>query len=159
MLILLHCLKIIHAFVTDLSNSWDFAERYEKAFKPLYVMTKDMQAEHVSLSDFYLQWIIATQKVKQTEPNPFASELVASMGKRLQNLQKSRAFKMAIYLDPWLNYAGSKLFCNEEKEEIQVRIFFSFDSTSQVVLLLIYPFLSIPLLPTNSHLYKQHHLP
>ncbi|XP_065074186.1 uncharacterized protein LOC135698221 [Ochlerotatus camptorhynchus] len=106
----------------DLSDSWEFAEKYEQAFKPLYVLTKDMQAEHVSLSDFYLQWIIATQKVKQTEPNPFAGVLVVSMNNRLRNLQNSRAFKMALYLDPRLNYAGSKLFSNEEKEEIQAYI-------------------------------------
>lgn len=93
---------------------------YEQAFKPLFVLTKDMQAEHVSLSDFYLQWLIATQKVKITEPNPFAGQLVTSMNNRLQNLKTSRAFKMALYLDPRLNYAGSKLFSNEEKEEIQV---------------------------------------
>lgn len=117
-------------FVIDLSNSWEFAENYEKSFKPLYVLTKDMQSEHVSLSDFYLKWLIATQKVKQTEPNPFAGQLVASMNKRLQNLTNSRAFKMALYLDPRLNYAGSKLFNTEEKEEIQVRLTFLYNCHS-----------------------------
>ncbi|XP_062559975.1 uncharacterized protein LOC134224580 [Armigeres subalbatus] len=103
----------------DLTDSWQFAENYEQAFKPLFLLTKDMQAEHVSLSDFYLQWLIATRKVEMTKPNPFASELVASMSKRLSNLKQSRAFKMALYLDPRLNYAGSSLFNNEEKAEIQ----------------------------------------
>ncbi|XP_055550695.1 uncharacterized protein LOC129733129 [Wyeomyia smithii] len=41
------------------------------------------------------------------------------MEKRLQSLKNSRAFKMTLYLDPRLNYAGSKLFSYEEKEEIQ----------------------------------------
>ncbi|XP_055637192.1 uncharacterized protein LOC129775933 [Toxorhynchites rutilus septentrionalis] len=103
----------------DLSDSWNFAEQYEAAFKPLYTLTEDMQTEHVFLSDFYLQWIVATQKVKKTEPNLFAGELVANMNNRLQNLRSSRAFKMALYLDPRLNFAGSKLFTHEEKEEIQ----------------------------------------
>ncbi|XP_055537385.1 uncharacterized protein LOC129725490 [Wyeomyia smithii] len=91
----------------DISDSWDFATQYEQAFKHVYKLTIDMQAEHVSLSDFFVQWLIASEKVKQTKPNPFASELVTSMEKRLQSFKNSRAFKMALYLDPRLNYAGS----------------------------------------------------
>lgn len=81
-----------------------------------------MQSDHVSLSEFYLQWMITIQKVKKMGTNPFSAPLIESLNKRLLNLRTSRAFKMALYIDPRLNFAGSKLFSSEEKEEIQVKL-------------------------------------
>ncbi|XP_021694220.1 uncharacterized protein LOC110674260 [Aedes aegypti] len=104
----------------DLSLSWTFAEHYEEAFKPLFICTKKMEAAHVSLSDFYLEWMITIQKVKKLQSNPFSEPLVQTLTSRLANLRGSRAFKMALYFDPRLNFAGSTLFNSEEKEEIQV---------------------------------------
>ena len=104
----------------DLTESWKFMEDYCEAFQPLFICTKDMQATHVSLGDFYLKWLIAIQKVKQVHPNPFVEPLVKSMDTRLALLKKSRAFKMSLYIDPRLNYAGSSLFDADEKEKIQV---------------------------------------
>ncbi|XP_055543350.1 uncharacterized protein LOC129728902 [Wyeomyia smithii] len=103
----------------DLSGSWDFTRQYAEAFKPLFICTKNMQSKHISLSEFYLQWMITIQKVKKMETNPFSAPLVESLNKRLTSLRTSRAFKIALYLDPRLNFAGSKLFTSEEKEEIQ----------------------------------------
>lgn len=79
-----------------------------------------MQSEHVSLPDFYLQWLMAVMEVSKLAQNPFAAPLTGALTKRLENLKTSRAFKMALYLDPRLNYMGSKLFSVEEKELVQV---------------------------------------
>lgn len=79
-----------------------------------------MEAAHVSLSDFYLEWMITIQKVKKLQSNQFSEPLVQTLTSRLANLRGSRAFKMALYFDPRLNFAGSTLFNSEEKEEIQV---------------------------------------
>ncbi|XP_062715501.1 uncharacterized protein LOC134291582 [Aedes albopictus] len=103
----------------DLSQSWTFAEHYEEAFRPLFLCTKKMEAANVSLSEFYLEWMIAIQKVKKLQSNPFSAPLVETLTSRLANLRGSRAFKMALYLDPRLNFAGSTLFSSDEKEEIQ----------------------------------------
>lgn len=111
-----------HVSILDLSQSWTFAEHYEEAFRPLFLCTKKMEAAHVSLSEFYLEWMIAIQKVKKLQSNPFSAPLVETLTSRLANLRGSRAFKMALYLDPRLNFAGSTLFSSDEKEEIQVSI-------------------------------------
>ncbi|XP_065084689.1 uncharacterized protein LOC135706932 [Ochlerotatus camptorhynchus] len=103
----------------DLSNDWEFIGNYVQAFKPLYYCTKNMQSEHVSLPDFYLQWLLAVMEVSKLTQNPFATPLTAALTNRIENLKTSRAFKMALYLDPRLNYMGSKLFTSDEKELIQ----------------------------------------
>ncbi|XP_055540597.1 uncharacterized protein LOC129727133 [Wyeomyia smithii] len=103
----------------DLSNNWKFIIDYEQAFKPLFLTTKEMQSPHVSLSDFYLKWIVAIQKIKAMNKNPFSESLVTTLTTRLAALRESQAFKMALYLDPRLNFAGSTLFTSDEKEEIQ----------------------------------------
>ncbi|XP_029730127.2 uncharacterized protein LOC115267345 [Aedes albopictus] len=104
----------------ELGETWDFIRIYQQAFKPLYLCNKNMQARHVSLPDFYLQWLMAIMEVRKMKQNRFSEPLQEALTKRLQNLLKSRAFKIALYLDPRLNYMGSKLFSSEEKEQIQV---------------------------------------
>lgn len=106
--------------ISDLSNDWKFIGDYVQAFKPLYCCTKNMQSKHVSLPDFYLQWLQAVMAVSKLTQNPFAAPLTSALTKRLDNLKTSRAFKMALYLDPRLNYMGSKMFSVEEKELVQV---------------------------------------
>ncbi|XP_058465011.1 uncharacterized protein LOC131438775 [Malaya genurostris] len=102
----------------ELDDSWDFIKNYEQAFKPLYSCTVNMQAEHVSLPDFYLHWLMAIMEVSKLN-NPFSTPLTEALTNRLKNLCHSRVFKMALYLDPRLNYMGSNLFKAEEKEQIQ----------------------------------------
>ncbi|XP_062549966.1 uncharacterized protein LOC134214657 [Armigeres subalbatus] len=103
----------------DLGDTWDFVRNYEQAFKPLYICTKNMQSQHVSLPDFYLQWLMSIMEVSKLAQNPFSAPLREALTSRLQNLRQSRAFRMALYIDPRLNYMGSKLFNLEEKEHIQ----------------------------------------
>ncbi|XP_055551209.1 uncharacterized protein LOC129733684 [Wyeomyia smithii] len=78
-----------------------------------------MQETHVSLSDFYMAWLMATSEIKKVKNNPFVASILTSLNKRLATLRESRAFKMALFLDPRFNYRGSTVFTAEEKEEIQ----------------------------------------
>ena len=87
-----------------------------------------MQAVHVSLNEFYLQWVISIEKVRKMISNPFSAPLVEALTTRLASLRNSRAFKMALYLDPRLNFAGSTLFSSDEKEEIQVKNKFTYNN-------------------------------
>ncbi|XP_062551259.1 uncharacterized protein LOC134216373 [Armigeres subalbatus] len=103
----------------DLGETWQFIQNYVKAYKPLYICTKNMQERHVSLPDFYLQWLLAIMEVSKLKDNPLSTALKDALTSRLEKLRQSRAFKMALYLDPRLNYMGSKLFHPEEKEHIQ----------------------------------------
>lgn len=79
-----------------------------------------MQEAHVTLPDFYKQWLMALSEVRKLSNNQFAASLHESLTKRLTNLRNSQAFKMALYLDPRFNFCGSKLFTAGEKAEIQV---------------------------------------
>ncbi|XP_065090374.1 uncharacterized protein LOC135711433 [Ochlerotatus camptorhynchus] len=103
----------------DLSSLWTFVDHYYDAFKPLYICTKKMQESHVSLSDFYMAWLMATSEVQKVTDNPFVPALIQSLRTRLDALRHSRAFKMGLFLDPRFNYHASKLFTGDEKEEIQ----------------------------------------
>ncbi|XP_055534133.1 uncharacterized protein LOC129723755 [Wyeomyia smithii] len=103
----------------DLSEHWTFMHDYQSAFKPLYVCTKTMQEGHVTLPDFYKQWLMAPSEVKKLSGNQFAAPLYESLMKRLTSLRNSRAFKMALYLDPRFNFCGSRFFTASEREEIQ----------------------------------------
>ncbi|XP_029734556.1 uncharacterized protein LOC115269892 [Aedes albopictus] len=98
----------------DLTDHWNFIDNYYEAFKPLYICTKKMQAEHVSLPDFYMFWLMAISEVRKMQNNPFVPGLLNSLTTRLANLRGSRAFKISLFLDPRFNYRGSK-----KKVEIQ----------------------------------------
>ena len=106
--------------MADLSDNWKFVDDYYEAFKSLYLCTKKMQEEHVSLPDFYMAWLMATSEVQKVKSNCFAPDLLKSLRTRLARLRESRAFKMALYIDPRFNYRGSMFFSPEEKMEIQV---------------------------------------
>lgn len=106
----------------DLADHWNFIDNYYEAFKPLYICTKRMQEAHVSLPDFYMAWLMAISEVRKFSSNPFVPDLLKSLKNRLAALRESRAFKMALYVDPRFNYHGSTFFSPEEKVEIQVKL-------------------------------------
>lgn len=105
----------------DLKDHWTFIRDYQRAFQPLYICTKTMQEAHVSLSDFYTQWLKAVSDVGKLKDNQFAVPLHESLMNRLTKLRDSQAFKMSLYLDPRYNFCGSRLFEDaRDKEEVQV---------------------------------------
>ncbi|XP_058448985.1 uncharacterized protein LOC131428945 [Malaya genurostris] len=103
----------------DLSNQWSYIEHYYDTFKPLYICTKQMQEKHVSLSDFYMAWLMATSEVQKVRENSFSPHLLRSLNNRLNVLRQLKVVQMALYLDPRFNYRGSKIFTAEEKDKIQ----------------------------------------
>ncbi|XP_055610540.1 uncharacterized protein LOC129757363 [Uranotaenia lowii] len=103
----------------DLSEHRDFIHEYENALKPLYISTKEMQAKHLSLGDFYIQWLRCLMEVKQLTTNELAKSLIISLTTRLQQLKNNFAFKAALLIDPRFNYLSSAVFMPEEKESIR----------------------------------------
>lgn len=79
-----------------------------------------MQESHVGLSEFYKQWLMALAEIQKLKDNPFIAPLNESLMTRLSSLRGSRAFSMALYLDPRFNFLGSTLFTPNEKCDIQV---------------------------------------
>lgn len=82
-----------------------------------------MQDTHLSLSECYIQWLMVVSQLRKLDSNSFAADLIESLTTRLQKLRTSRAFQMAIYLDPRFTYLGSKIFEQEEKDVVQVCFF------------------------------------
>ncbi|XP_055643131.1 uncharacterized protein LOC129779594 [Toxorhynchites rutilus septentrionalis] len=103
----------------DLSSHWEFIQNYTEAFKPVYICSQNLQGSHVSLSDFYITWLIAIGKVRRFHKNPLAIKLAETLQSRFSKLRLSQAFRMALYMDPRLNFVNSAIFNVEEKELIQ----------------------------------------
>lgn len=79
-----------------------------------------MQANHLPLSECYIQWLMVVNEIRKLDSNPFAADLTQSLSNRLESLRTSRAFKMAIYLDPRFTYLGSKIIEHDQKDIVQV---------------------------------------
>ncbi|XP_062703027.1 uncharacterized protein LOC115256375 [Aedes albopictus] len=101
---------------------WEFIEHYVQAFEPLDICTKKLQERHVSLSDFYIAWLMTINSVRNMFSNPFAQKLTKALTDRLVKLKSSQAFQMALFVDPRLNFLNSKLFNEDEKLHIQTCI-------------------------------------
>ncbi|XP_065095790.1 uncharacterized protein LOC135717588 [Ochlerotatus camptorhynchus] len=101
----------------DLSEHWDYIHDYKNALQPVYVSTKEMQAKHMSLGDFYINWLRCMMEVKQQPMNELAKSLATSLQTRLQQLQQNLPFKAALLVDPRFNYISSSVLTLEEKEE------------------------------------------
>ncbi|XP_055605384.1 uncharacterized protein LOC129753579 [Uranotaenia lowii] len=103
----------------DLSEHWDFIHNYKNALKPLYISTKEMQAKHLSLGDFYIQWLRCLMEVKLLTTNELAKSLIISLTTRLQQLKNNVVFKAALLIDPRFNYLSSAVLTPGEKEPIR----------------------------------------
>lgn len=78
-----------------------------------------MQAQHVSLSEFYVLWLRTVMEVKMVT-NQLAQALVPALTARLQPLMTNPAFKAALLIDPRFNYLNSKVMSAEDKEDTKV---------------------------------------
>ncbi|XP_058817388.1 uncharacterized protein LOC131680695 [Topomyia yanbarensis] len=101
----------------DLLENWGFIHDYKNAFQPVYVATKEMQGQHVSLGDFYIHWLRCMMHVKQQPRNDLTKALGDSLEKRLHQLKKNLAFKAALLIDPRFNYISSVVLTPDEKAE------------------------------------------
>lgn len=66
--------KLQFFFFLDLNCRWEFIEKYVEALKPVFTCTKNMQASHVSLPDFYMAWLLAISEVQKMGNNLFVPE-------------------------------------------------------------------------------------
>lgn len=94
------------------------------AFGPVYKLTQTLQKKHVSLNEFYLQWLKTIYEVEKVD-SPFSKPLSLALKERLKKLTENYAFKAAIFLDPRLNFPGSTIFkTGDEKESVQVNMLY-----------------------------------
>ncbi|XP_062698896.1 uncharacterized protein LOC115266423 [Aedes albopictus] len=102
----------------DLSNHWDFIEEYVTAFEALYHCTIAVQKLDTTLSDFFIEWIRAYGRIWEIdETNRFKQQLITAMENRQQKLFCNRVFRTAVYFDPRLNFNGSSLLSQAQKED------------------------------------------
>lgn len=107
---------------SDLSDQWDFVEHFVEAFLPVHICTKRMQERHVSLTDFYIEWLDVMRKVGGlADTNRFKDQLMGALQTRLDALKNNILFKAAAFLDPRINFEGSKALTPEDKAEVEVR--------------------------------------
>lgn len=77
--------------------------------------------KHVTLSDFYMQWLQAIRSVDSCKTNILSPSLTLALKNRLKKLQDSKLFLAAVFLDPRFNFLGSNFFTSaEEKQSVQV---------------------------------------
>ncbi|XP_062534674.1 zinc finger BED domain-containing protein 4-like [Armigeres subalbatus] len=104
----------------DLSRQWKFIEKFCSAFEPVFVLTLKLQKDHVSLSQFYADWLVCQAEIDGIkQENSLASKLLKCMQIRIKKLSSTKAFKASLYLDPRFNFVGSKRLSPADKKEAQ----------------------------------------
>lgn len=96
--------------------NWDLIEEFVSAFEPLYDCA--VRIESSGLSDFHIQWLLAFGRIRSLGINRFRSALLKAMEREQSVMQKCNVYTAALYLDPRLNFRGSKLFDGVTKEKI-----------------------------------------
>ncbi|XP_055525298.1 uncharacterized protein LOC129725152 [Wyeomyia smithii] len=107
----------------DLSGSWKVVDDYHEAFAPLYDATIAAQKNDCVISQFHLEWLKAYGRVMKLGDNRFRTPILQSMQKRQKTLMSSMPYKAALFMDPRLNFNGSELFLNPEKQKIVVNTY------------------------------------
>ncbi|XP_058445154.1 uncharacterized protein LOC131426438 [Malaya genurostris] len=95
---------------------WDFIEEFVSAYEPIYDCA--VRTTNCSLSEFHLQWLLAFGRIRCLRVNRFGKALLEAMECQQKELEKAAPYRAALYLDPRLNFRGSKLFTVTEKEKI-----------------------------------------
>ncbi|XP_065073639.1 uncharacterized protein LOC135697730 [Ochlerotatus camptorhynchus] len=102
------------------NDDWKFMKDFIEAFSPVYTLTNDLQMKHVTLSDFYMQWLQAIRSVESHNNNPLCPSLSLALKNRLKKLQENKLFLAAVFLDPRFNFLGSSIFPSaDDKESVQ----------------------------------------
>lgn len=89
--------------ITILNKSdWGFGQKFLRIFKPMKVATTKLQAEQLTLSDFFKIWIDVTLQVKKiSETEVIAIALYQNLLDRERKLfENNGALQAALYLDP-----------------------------------------------------------
>ncbi|XP_029167403.1 uncharacterized protein LOC114937896, partial [Nylanderia fulva] len=86
-------------FMTLKDNEWTKIEEICAALQPSKICTKKLQAEQLTLSDFFGVWY-ETKMMTETIHTPFATLILEQMISREQKLLNNDALLSAVFLDP-----------------------------------------------------------
>lgn len=101
--------------VCHLSESeWDFIEAFVHGFKPMAVLTNALQAEQLTLSDFYILWFRCKLALKK-QNDTMSLKLLQNMEKREPSLLNNKAVLAAAYVDQRINYKQSPIFDDDQR--------------------------------------------
>ncbi|KAL9701149.1 hypothetical protein quinque_004590 [Culex quinquefasciatus] len=101
--------------VCHLSESeWDFIEAFVHGFKPMAVLTYALQAEQLTLSDFYILWFRCKLALKK-QNDTMSLKLLQNMEKREPSLLNNKAVLAAAYVDQRINYKQSPIFDDDQR--------------------------------------------
>lgn len=90
--------------INDLSfrindNEWEQIENLHDILKECYIFTQKTQAEQMTMSDFYADWIALKLMLKKKTKCEFASNLIQFMTAREKNLFGNSTVLAALFLD------------------------------------------------------------
>lgn len=100
-------------------NLWTFMEDFTTAFQPVFIMTKKIQEVNLTMSDFYLLWLICEVELKEIN-NEYSKQILSAMDKRKSNIFENSAFIAALYMDPRVNFNGSIHFNDTHRRKAEV---------------------------------------
>lgn len=95
---------------------WDLIDEFVVAFEPLYDCA--VRIGNCGLSDFHLQWLLAYGRIRCIAVNQFRDKLLQAMETRQKAMEDLAPYKAALYMDPRLNFRGSKLFDHNKREKV-----------------------------------------
>lgn len=101
-------------------NLWSFMAGFVIAFKPMYDATIKLQAESLTLGDFYRLW-----KECEIELEDIGCDLCQKLKDRMMEREKklhNDAFICNLYMDPRFNFLGSLYLSDENKIKARVSI-------------------------------------
>lgn len=82
------------------SSEWENIEKTASTLKPFAVLTKLLQKEKFSLSDFFGQWAKIKMEVTKMKDDTLASNLLLQMQKREKDLFNNNVLNASVFLDP-----------------------------------------------------------
>lgn len=97
---------------------WAFCQNFIEIFKPVKIATKDLQAQQLTLGDFYKVWLQLSLKIKTltttAKNKSLAEELYKNLIKRESFIfNNNKCLVAALYLDPRFRNILIKLRPNE----------------------------------------------
>ena len=127
---MIHCLSTQKEFIESIEINiiteelWNFINKFEEAFRPLYQATLKLQSKQLTKGDFYRTWLECELKLEMMEDNIYSAKLLERLQVRKTKLINNNAFPAGIFMDNRFNYDGSEFLNYEEKQKANVNIFY-----------------------------------
>ncbi|KAJ1526567.1 hypothetical protein ONE63_008154 [Megalurothrips usitatus] len=81
------------------AREWALLDEVNAALEPAAIATKRMQAEQLTVGDFYGAWLVCREKTRAL-PSAMTAELTRRMEAREKDVLRTDAFAPAIFMDP-----------------------------------------------------------